>query len=136
MVLSAKSYDLPIMKATLQTDKTKCSVSLALCHLFAMKVASSSSSSHLLMSNTRLHIANFVSLEYPVLLAEEQSRPANQSEQTGLWFQTEGEKRCCSTDCMREINTFLNIKAYKHVTVTVEAQNTIMNMKMSRIWPL
>jgi len=37
-----------------------------------------------------------------------QSQPANQSEQTGLWFQTEGEKRC-STGSMRKIKSFLNI---------------------------
>ena len=60
----------------------------------------------------------------------QQSRPANQSEQTGLWFQTEGGKRCCSTGSMRKIKSFLNIKARKHGTV-----NTDMNMKISIICP-
>ena len=45
----------------------------------------------------------------------QQSRPANQSEQTGLWFQTEGERRCCSTGGRRKIKSFLNIKAWRHV---------------------
>ena len=36
---------------------------------------------------------------------------ANQSEQTGLWFQTEGEKRCGRTGSMRNIKSFFNIKA-------------------------
>ena len=51
----------------------------------------------------------------------QQSQPANQSEQTGLWFQTEGEKR-------QKIKSFLNIKAWRHVTV--EALNINMNLKM------
>ena len=46
----------------------------------------------------------------------QQSRPPTQSEQTGLWFQTEGEKRCWSTGSMRKIKSFLNIKAWRHVT--------------------
>ena len=37
------------------------------------------------------------------------------AEQTGLWFQTEGEKRCCSTGSMRQIESFMNIKAWRHV---------------------
>ena len=56
----------------------------------------------------------------------------NQSEQTGLWFQTEGEKRCCSEGSMRKIKSFLNNKAWRHVPV--ETLN--MNRNMSRIGPL
>ena len=59
----------------------------------------------------------------------QQNRPDNQSEQTGLWFQTEGERRCCSTDSMRKIKSFLNIKAWRHVPV--ETLHTNMNLKMS-----
>ena len=62
------------------------------------------------------------------------SQPANQSEQTGLWFQTEGEKRCCSTGSMRKIKSFLNIKAWRHVTVDKHITN--MNRKTSIICPL
>ena len=53
---------------------------------------------------------------------------------TGLWFQTEGEKRCCSTGGMRNIKSFLNIKACKHVTV--ETQYVNINLKMSIKCPL
>ena len=47
-------------------------------------------------------------------------RPANQSEQIGLWFQTEGEQRCCSTGSMRKIKSFFNIKSWRHVTVETQ----------------
>ena len=46
-------------------------------------------------------------------------------ELTGLWFATEGEKRCCSTGSMRKIKSFFNIKAIK--LVTVESKNISMN---------
>ena len=62
-------------------------------------------------------------------LKSQQSQPANQSEQTWLWFQTEGEKRC-----MRQIKSFLNMKSCKHVTV--ETRHTNMNLKMSIKCPL
>ena len=39
----------------------------------------------------------------------QQSRPANQSEQTGLWFQTGGEKRCCSTGSMSQERHYILI---------------------------
>ena len=46
-----------------------------------------------------------------------------------FWFQTEGEKGCCSTGSMRKINTFFYIKAWRHVTVD-EEQNTNMNLNI------
>ena len=54
------------------------------------------------------------------LLAVDQSQhslPANQSEQTGLWFQTEGEKRYTG----RIIKSFFNIE---NALVIIEAQKT------------
>ena len=42
-------------------------------------------------------------------------------------FQTEGEKRCCSTGSKRKIKSFLN-----SINI-VEAQNTNMNLNMSMI---
>ena len=61
-------------------------------------------------------------------------RPTNQSEQTGLWFQTEGEKRWCSTGSMRKIKSFLNIKAWRHVPG--ETLHTHMNLKIGIKGPL
>ena len=59
----------------------------------------------------------------------QQSQSANQSEQTGLWCQTEGEKRCCSTGSVRQIKSFLNIKAWRHVPG--ETLHTNMNLEMN-----